>query len=116
MYYHCSTDQWLLYNPKSYLLHVVCITYSEYLIIQATPSAPMAEPEKTPSNQKIYPPLPEEVRHETYHPNPTIQHAVEAMMAMGFTNEGSWLTHLLVAQNGNIDKALDIIHPVIRRH
>jgi len=37
------------------------------------------------------------------------------MMAMGFTNEGSWLTHLLVAQNGDIDKALDVIHPV-RRH
>jgi len=104
-------------SPESYLSHMVCIMYLEYLIIQATtpsaPTAPMAEPEKTPS--KIYPPLPEEIRQETYHPNPNIQRAVEAMMAMGFTNEGSWLTHLLVAQNGNIDKALDIIHPV-RRH
>ncbi|XP_018371929.1 PREDICTED: sequestosome-1 isoform X2 [Trachymyrmex cornetzi] len=82
---------------------------------QATPSAPtapVAEPEKSSSNQKIYPPLPEEVRNEFYHPNPKIQNAVEAMMAMGFTNEGSWLTHLLVAQNGDIDKALDVIHPV----
>lgn len=99
-------------------LYCACvrITYSEYLIIQVTPSAPTApEPEKTPSNQRIYPPLPEEVRHELYHPNPKIQRAVEAMMAMGFTNEGSWLTHLLVAQNGDIDKALDVIHPV-RRH
>ncbi|XP_071566411.1 sequestosome-1 isoform X1 [Temnothorax nylanderi] len=78
----------------------------------ATPSAPVAEPEKTPSNSRIYPPLPEEVRNEFYHPNPKIQRAVEAMMAMGFSNEGSWLTHLLVAQNGNIDKALDVIHPV----
>ncbi|EGI63141.1 Sequestosome-1 [Acromyrmex echinatior] len=83
--------------------------------IPSTPSAPMAEPEKSSSNQKIYPPLPEEVRTEFYHPNPKIQNAVEAMMAMGFTNEGSWLTHLLVAQNGDIDKALDVIHPV-RRH
>ncbi|KAG5319479.1 SQSTM protein, partial [Pseudoatta argentina] len=82
--------------------------------IPSAPSAPVAEPEKS-SNQKIYPPLPEEVKNEFYHPNPKIQNAVEAMMAMGFTNEGSWLTHLLVAQNGNIDKALDVIHPV-RRH
>ncbi|KYN34711.1 Sequestosome-1 [Trachymyrmex septentrionalis] len=85
---------------------------------QATPFAPTApvpEPEKSSSNQKIYPPLPEEVKNEFYHPNPKIQNAVEAMMAMGFTNEGSWLTHLLIAQNGDIDKALDVIHP-IRRH
>ena len=104
-------------SPKSSLLRK-CITCSEYLILQAipsAPSAPVAEPEKSSSNQKIYPPLPEEVRNEFYHPNPKIQNAVEAMMAMGFTNEGSWLTHLLVAQNGDIDKALDVIHPV-RRH
>ncbi|XP_036147315.1 sequestosome-1 isoform X2 [Monomorium pharaonis] len=83
---------------------------------QVIPSAPTApEPEKTSSNQKMYPSLPEEVRQEFYHPNPKIQRAVEAMMAMGFSNEGSWLTHLLVAQNGDIDKALDVIHPV-RRH
>ncbi|XP_011158726.2 sequestosome-1 isoform X2 [Solenopsis invicta] len=81
----------------------------------SVPTAPMAEPEKTPSNQKIYPSLPEE-RHEVYHPNPKIQRAVEAMMAMGFSNDGSWLTHLLVTQNGDIDKALDIIHPVVRRY
>ncbi|XP_018406468.1 PREDICTED: sequestosome-1 isoform X2 [Cyphomyrmex costatus] len=80
----------------------------------SAPTAPMAEPEKS-SNQRIYPSLPEEVKHELFHPNPKIQRAVEAMIAMGFTNEGSWLTHLLVAQNGDIDKALDVIHPV-RRH
>ncbi|XP_011637307.1 sequestosome-1 isoform X2 [Pogonomyrmex barbatus] len=84
--------------------------------MSSPPSAPMAEPEKAaPSSQGIYPSLPEEVRNQSYHPNPKIQRAVEAMMAMGFTNEGSWLTHLLVAQNGDIDKALDVIHPV-RRH
>lgn len=84
--------------------------------MQVAPSAPVVvESDKTPSNQRIYPSLPEEVRRESFHPNPKIQRAVEAMMAMGFTNEGSWLTHLLVAQNGDIDKALDVIHPV-RRH
>ncbi|XP_011684635.1 PREDICTED: sequestosome-1 isoform X2 [Wasmannia auropunctata] len=79
----------------------------------SAPPAPAAEPEKTPSNQRLYPPLPEEVRPENL--NPKIQRAVDAMMAMGFTNEGAWLTHLLIAQNGDIDKALDVIHPV-RRH
>ncbi|XP_011880269.1 PREDICTED: sequestosome-1 isoform X2 [Vollenhovia emeryi] len=82
---------------------------------QVAPSAPVAEPEKTPPNQRIYPPLPEEVKREIFHPDPKIQRAVESMMAMGFSNEGSWLTHLMVAQNGDIDKALDVIHPV-RRH
>ncbi|XP_018307220.1 sequestosome-1 isoform X2 [Mycetomoellerius zeteki] len=80
----------------------------------SAPTAPVAEPEKSSSNPKIYPSLSEEIRHELFHPNPKIQHAIEAMMAMGFTNEGSWLTHLLVAQNGDIDKALDVIHPVRR--
>lgn len=100
-------------------MHIYVSRIQKYFIIQPTPSAPAApaaEPEKTaPSNQRIYPPLPEEVKNEFYHPNPKIQRAVEAMMAMGFSNEGSWLTHLLIAQNGDIDKALDVIHPV-RRH
>ncbi|KAL0103334.1 hypothetical protein PUN28_017544 [Cardiocondyla obscurior] len=86
---------------------------SDEVIKESTPSAPV--PEKTPSNQQIYPSLPQEVRHEFHHPDPKIQQAVEAMIAMGFSNEGQWLTHLLVAQNGNIDKALDVIYPV-RRH
>jgi sequestosome 1 len=88
---------------------------------QVTPSAPVAE--KMLSNQRLYPPLSEEQtfdsfvtdRIQNYHPDPKIQRAVESMIAMGFTNEGSWLTHLLIAQNGDIDKALDVIHPVRRQ-
>ncbi|KMQ83743.1 sequestosome-1 [Lasius niger] len=64
---------------------------TKYLIIQVTPSAPAAiaaEPEKTESpKQSIYSPLPQEVKDEFYHPNPKIQQAVTAMMAMGFSNE-----------------------------
>jgi sequestosome 1 len=86
---------------------------------QVTPSAPAAtaaEPEKTESpKQSIYPPLPQEVKDEFYHPNPKIQQAVTAMMAMGFSNEGGWLTHLLVSKDGDIGKALDVLHPV-RQH
>ncbi|XP_018048907.1 PREDICTED: sequestosome-1 isoform X3 [Atta colombica] len=115
-----EAEEWTMIQRESPSISRTSSTSSSNgtLSKQATPSAPsapVAEPEKSSSNQKIYPPLPEEVRNEFYHPNPKIQNAVEAMMAMGFTNEGSWLTHLLVAQNGDIDKALDVIHPV-RRH
>ncbi|XP_029163706.1 sequestosome-1 isoform X2 [Nylanderia fulva] len=85
---------------------------------QVAPSAPAAtametEPEKAESpKQNIYPSLPQEVREEFYHPNPKIQRAVTAMMAMGFSNEGGWLTHLLVSKDGDIGKALDVLHPV----
>jgi len=95
-------------------MYCIYITCSEYFIIQITPSAPAAaveQPEKTEPKQNIYPSLPKEVKNEFYHPNPKIQQAVTAMMAMGFTNEGGWLTHLLVSKDGDIGKALDVLHP-----
>ncbi|KAH8274072.1 hypothetical protein KR044_009872 [Drosophila immigrans] len=39
-----------------------------------------------------------------------INAAVHAMMAMGFSNEGAWLTQLLESVEGNIPAALDIMH------
>ena len=41
-----------------------------------------------------------------------LQAAIQAMMKMGFNNEGGWLSNLLQAKNGDIGKVLDLLHPV----
>lgn len=81
---------------------------------QSTPTAPIEQ--KVVQEEKvasIYPSIPNQGT-VFYHPNPTIQRATEAMMAMGFSNEGGWLTQLLVSKNGDISKALDVLQPVRR--
>ncbi|XP_072757315.1 sequestosome-1 isoform X2 [Anoplolepis gracilipes] len=115
-----EAEEWTIVQPQSENLSRTSSTSSaSNEATQITPSAPasVAEPEKTepPRKQNIYPPLPKEVKNEFYHPNPKIQQAVTAMMAMGFSNEGGWLTHLLVSKDGDIGKALDVLHPV-RHH
>ncbi|XP_020281549.1 protein ref(2)P isoform X2 [Pseudomyrmex gracilis] len=76
-----------------------------------TPPEP-TEQEKTEPSKQIYPTLPQEVKNDFFHPNPKIQRAVETMINMGFSNEGGWLTHLLVSKDGDIGKALDVLQPV----
>lgn len=51
------------------------------------------------------------IANVVYSHKPHVNHAVHAMMAMGFSNEGAWLTQLLDSVNGDIPRALDLLTP-----
>lgn len=64
----------------------------------------------TNSNTTTAPNKPEEKRAvPVYHTDQRINNSVLAMMSMGFSNEGAWLTQLLESVNGNISEALDLM-------
>uniref|UniRef100_A0A1Q3FEN2 ZZ-type domain-containing protein n=1 Tax=Culex tarsalis TaxID=7177 RepID=A0A1Q3FEN2_CULTA len=83
-------------------------------------STPPASKEATPSPKMTIPlpaapiPAPQPavvVPTSTFSNRPHVNHAVHAMMAMGFSNEGGWLAQLLESVNGDIPRALDLLTP-----
>lgn len=57
----------------------------------------------TDGGASLYPELPPVEPH--------VSQAREQMLAMGFRDDGGWLTRLLVSTNGDILKALDAVRP-----
>lgn len=74
---------------------------------EASPSPKAAIPLPAPQPAIVVPP----VATSTFSHRPHVNHAVHAMMAMGFSNEGGWLTQLLDSVNGDIPRALDLLTP-----
>lgn len=87
---------------------------------EATPPPTSSTPISVPKEATSTPPKPAVVVpivqaapavNVIYSHKPHVNHAVHAMMAMGFSNEGAWLTQLLDSVNGDIPRALDLLTP-----
>merc|ERR1719167_1536228 len=99
-----SDEEWTVLNDKK------GDEEASQQLYPTLPEAGAVEREATSSNSLA---PQEEAVTETEKPKQDkISIALQAMLNMGFSNEGGWLTNLLVAKDGDIGKVLDILQPV----
>ena len=77
-----------------------------------TTTTASATPASSPSPTPASTPSPASALNSSPDADQKIQIALEAMMNMGFRNEGGWLTSLLKAKNGDIGSVLQVLQPV----
>merc|ERR1719495_198679 len=107
-------EEWTVVEDKSMDKKSVEIPIK---IIQEEKTKEKKVEKKEERKGQIYPSLSDDTSATAPTPStrshdPKIEVALQAMMNMGFSNEGGWLTSLLEAKNGDIGKVLDILQPV----
>lgn len=103
-------------QPQAAAIQTTSETANVSTITPTTHSAPLTVPVSQSAPQPTAPPKSTDEKRGVlfYHPDPRINNSVHAMIAMGFSNEGAWLTQLLESVNGSIPDALDLMNAAQR--